>query len=261
MSSPTTHTEDALTEPQRKQQAGEFVDALKPFVEPLPPMVLHQISAELAALQQAREEAEDEGALPDTLKTFDVEIQRYVDAQLTKGDGIAHVIHAEEDAELAADREIERVTKIRNRHRARKERIKTMALYTMQTYNVKSINRLSRRLAGGKQTLEADLGILPDQYQNVSVKMPLTLWRALVPVVAEADLCRIYERNPQREADNERIRAALAQSVLCPECKGDFATQLAMTGWICPRCENKGTIPQSVPGARLLPRSEHLRVE
>lgn len=259
MSNPTTHTEDALTEPQRKQTAGEFVDALKPFVEPLPPMVLHQISAELVALQQAREEAEDEGVPADDLKVYDIEIQRYVDARLTKGDGIAHVILAEEDAELAADREIERVTKIRNRRRARKERIKAAALYTMQTYNVKSINRLSRRVSGGKQALEADLSILPDQYQNVSVKMPLTLWRALIPVMAEADLRRVYERGPQREADNERIRAALVQSVPCPECKGDGAN-VAFDA-LCPRCEGRGHIPQSIPGCRLLPRTEHLRVE
>jgi DnaJ-class molecular chaperone len=57
--------------------------------------------------------------------------------------------------------------------------------------------------------------------------------------------------------DTERIRDALAQRVPCKQCGGDGHRRCEDR---CPECDGAGTIPNTVPGAKLLERGEHLRV-
>lgn len=276
MSNPTTHTEDALTEPQRKQTAGEFVDALSEefrtqFIgtvtavtvpEQLPPMSLHQIIPELLALLQAREEAEEEGALPDDLKVYDVEIQRFANAQIKEVNGGARSLRALKAFAQETKLEKERMAAKEKKWNARLERVEAAFLYAMQVNNVKVLetptNKLSRRVSGGKQALETpDVVAIPDQYLNVEVGMALTLWKRIGRELSEVECRDVFKTTIT--PDQNSIRAALVQSVPCPECKGDGAN-VAFDA-LCPRCEGRGHIPQSIPGCRLLPRTEHLRVE
>lgn len=55
--------------------------------------------------------------------------------------------------------------------------------------------------------------------------------------------------------DTEAIREALKQRVVCPECKAAVPVDPDNP---CPRCNGTGSIPNTVPGARLLERGKHL---
>lgn len=247
-------TPEATTAAQALQQ-----ELAKP--EPLPPLRLREIIPDFLALIQAREEAVEDGAPPDELKAIDAEINRYAVAQGKKIDGIASLYHAEDDAEIACDREIARITAARDRHRARKERIKAASLYAMQTNGVTKIetplNRLRIQRNGGLAPLEVNEDTLPREYKVVRVAMRASDWDSIYPRHnAPPVLAAIAE------PDNARIREALGCRIPCPECAGERVyLGPVVDGPICPRCHGQGTVQQIIPGTRLGERGQHLRVE
>ena len=107
---------------------------------------------------------------------------------------------------------------------------------------------------GGLQPLQVDELELDWEWFNITVTMPCSMWQTLT-VGGLPSIDKTAKLSP----DTERIREALKQRVVCPKCHGT-STHVEIKD-PCPRCGGAGTIPQTIPGARLYPRGEHLRVK
>ncbi len=128
-----------------------------------------------------------------------------------------------------------------------------------------STHRLRVQANGGQQPLEVAAANIPEDYLNQTVTLSFRDWEEMGRWLGKYQggleiwhkvIDKLFASAPV--PDNAKIRAALAQRVPCPEC-----TVLALQpkSAECPRCEGKGTVPRDVPGAKLLPRAQHLRVE
>jgi hypothetical protein len=140
------------------------------------------------------------------------------------------------------------------------DRMKATALAVMQRFDVKELKAtpgggLRRQKNGGVDPVEVtEIGIVPIEYRRVTVTMTNEAWSSLV-IRAGADAVETLRSD--LSPDTERIREALKQRVVCPECKGEAVTP---GNCRCERCDGSGTVPATVPGARLLPKGEHVRV-
>jgi len=113
---------------------------------------------------------------------------------------------------------------------------------------------IRRQANGGKEPLEIDEPVenLPAEFLRVNITMSLRLWLSLVKDMSEVDQREVYKR--EMFADHDAIRTRLKQMVPCPAC---VVGEMNPDG--CPVCEGKGLVPATIPGARLLPRGQHVR--
>jgi hypothetical protein len=232
------------------------------------------IEDSLQQLADLREQAEAEGD-SEALKAIDQEIALYLDREATKVSSYVGLIRLRQDQEENCAGEIERLTDLRNKARADVERLKAMALNVMQMFDVKALidtrtgSGLRRQGNGGLQPLELEL----DWCDNTSVEENHLVWFNARMHFDEwcklTENCGLTERELQDienrsklEPDTEAIRKALAQRVECPECKGKSTPdEDGPPGpFDCPRCGNRRSIPQTIPGAKLLERGEHVRI-
>lgn len=235
--------------------------------EPLPPMPLYRIAAELQELLELREDAEAQGALPEELAAIEERIKQYALAEVKKVDGIAHAVSACNAFAEECEKEAARLTAMAKRHRNRLERIKAAALWAMQTLGIRRLdtptNKLRVQANGGVEPLEVyDLSEVPRDLKQVTVTLPMRIWHEFQIAIAKGDYMYPGSVLPPAkvEVQQDAIRAELKKRVPCPECITSMGRRKDGPG-PCPRCEGYGTVPASVPGARLLPRGSHLRVE
>jgi hypothetical protein len=229
---------------------------------------LYVIEDSLQQLAYLREQAEAEGD-SEALEVIDVHIAEYLDREATKVSSYVSLIRLREDQEQNCELEIERWTALRNKARADKERLKATALSVMQAFGVKALidtrtgSGLRRQKNGGLQPLEiAEPESVHADYQMVTVRMPLEDWRKFenhdsqaLSIIARRAGCMA-----RMEPNTEAIRKALTQRVVCPECGGNGKQITPLFADPCPRCNGTGTIPQTIPGAKILERSEHVRI-
>jgi hypothetical protein len=264
----------------RPQLASGVVQQLAP----LPAMPLYQIDRELMELIALREEMEDSagakiarGALPldvhakltyeDECKAVDTRIAQYMTAAREKTDAIAYTIRELlKRSEIAAD-ESARLVKRSASWKAQATRLKDYVLRFMTgatppiTRMETPVNRLRVQGNGGLQPLDVyDASLLPLEYVRwtFSVNGPqLARLREMAMVTEDEELGKILYAGASRpQPDNDAIRAALSQHVVCPACNGVLDV---ING--CAKCAGRGTVPAEVPGARLLERGKGLRVE
>jgi Siphovirus Gp157 len=217
---------------------------------------LYQIEDSLQQIADARAAAEADGDT-EALKVIDQLEREYLTKQANKVTSYAGLIRSRQDRVEACEKEIDRMKALRDAAQADVERLKANALAVMQQFEVKSLTDertgrgLRRQGNGGLQALEiaewpkdSSGNFKPLPAKNVDAVdyklrgLPVQLF--MVP-------------------DTERIREALKQRIKCPECKGIPYTFETADGK-CPRCKGEGTIPQTIPGVRLLERGEHVRV-
>ncbi len=120
--------------------------------------------------------------------------------------------------------------------------------------------KIKRQANGSVERLETDLAVLPTHYKLTTVTMPLSTWMKI-----SEELPPALVQEQKITADNEAIRKALKTRGPCPECRGrGFSQPEDPDEWRsrskCPRCNGEGAIPQTISGAKLLPRGEHLRI-
>jgi len=194
-------------------------------------LALYQIEQRLAELLELRNIAVEDGDTQ-ALEAIDKQFEEYFLREVKKVDGICHALHAFNDAARAAFEEAERLINRSRQLRSQHDRIKAATLKAMQDHGVRVLetptNKLRVQANGGLEPLEvACPGIVPEDYQKVTVKMPLVTWREIVGEdwIFNPDFVSI-----SREPDNETIRQALKRG-------------------------------EEVAGAKLLPRGFHLRVE
>lgn len=228
---------------------------------------LYLIESTLEQIQLSRAEAEGDGD-SDALKVIDQIEREYLTKEGSKIDSYVGLIRKREDFIEACDREMERIASLRKSALGDVERLKGNALSVMQHFDVKMLKNeltgrgLRRQVNGGMQALEiTDADALPDNLQIVEVDITLDVWRAIQ---------QAFEGDPRfkfgttfachmTQPNTELIREALKQRIPCPLCAPLIRDGIAPCE-DCVRCNGEGTIPQTIPGVRLLERGEHVRV-
>lgn len=241
---------------------------------------LYCIEDTLQQIQESRAAAEAEGD-SEALKVIDQIEREYLTKEAAKVTSYVALIRSREDQAEACDREIERIAYLKKAALNDVARLKANALAAMQQFGVKELKAtpgggLRRQGNGGLQALEIADHILADEWKNVTVTLPMDVWINMAMLARErwpatkssARVEMAWEQRSQN-ADTKRIREALRQRIPCPECKG-VRQQLYYQPHEgqedeqyfadCRRCKGEGTIPQTIPGVKLLERGEHIRV-
>lgn len=190
-----------------------------------------------------------------------------------KVDGIAAVITKGE----AWAAEASRLATMAARHAANADRLKDYVKSIMIGLNVKEMKTPTSRLLvcgnGGVQPIEVtpDLQQLPDEYKTVTLRIPYSLHAFMLSQVEPGKPVDPWLAPINVEANNAALRADLAK--VCPKCNGTKVRRPSLSempgsalndgiteGEVnCEACAGSGT--QHIPGAKLLPRGKHLRVE
>lgn len=224
-------------------------------------LTLYRIEADLQELVTLRDEAEDEGNCK-ALTVIDAQIRAYLTSEVSKVDSYAGLIHRMEADAQASENEEQRFAIRAKRLRANVERLRANALGVMQQFDVKElstpINSMKRVTSGGLQALDVLISQVPQHLRIAVIRMSENLWRSVARDLSEVQ-CRDV-LNTTLTADNDAIREALKQRVPCRHCNGEGLVNPGHPDDVCRVCEGKGTVPATVPGARLLPRGEHLRL-
>lgn len=221
-----------------------------------PKMSLYQIQQTLLDMESARADAVEAGD-QEAVAVIDAEMNAWLTREADKVTSFAGLILARKDLIENAKRAVERDKAILKAAEADVERLEGIALAVMQNFGVKEIkdsrtgHGLKRQGNGGVRALD-----IPEWPKDAAGNFkPLHEPLVGCPVPTRSVITWV--------PDTEKIRYYLAQRVPCPECKGSGKSTDEATGSAddnCLRCKGAGTIPASVPGARLLPKGEHVRV-
>jgi len=225
------------------------------------------------------DQAAEDGAPPAELEAIDKALAEYFTREVRKVNGIAEAIHSYEAAAAQASSEAKRMKERAETLESTAKRIKAATLRAMQDHQVRVLETPEHRLRvqanGGVDPIELldDPAKLPDKFQLKSVTTSMETWYRIGEWLGKYNggldlwhtLLSILEGTPP-QANTHEIRLELKKTVPCPECKGSrkrIVDQLDADPEVqdCPRCKGNGTVPATIPGARLLPRGYHLRVE
>ena len=233
-----------------------------------PTSSLYRILDELMELQALAEEPD---LTDEEREAIAKHIGEYLSAQVVgrKADGIAATVRECNARATIAAEEAKRLVKHAEEWMARADRIKASTLRAMQEHGVKVIETAGNRLRiqgnGGLQPLDVFAAQeVPVELRRVSLTMGGDEHVKFFALVAKSGLSqedkirllRVLEA-AHWEPDGSAIRDALRGArVQCPECKGVLDVNKG-----CERCAGVGTVAPEVPGARLLARGQHLRVE
>jgi hypothetical protein len=199
------------------------------------------------------------------LDSCEVALRECVTELVKKADGVAAFIRSEEAGAATAKAEANRCYDLAKAREARADRVKAIALEVLQQLGVKlvkgDVSELRRWGNGGAQPVEVrQPELLPARYQRFEMRITGEEWE---------ELRKFYpDRAKPIEPDTELIRKDLMVKGECPECHG--VKSIMVTAPLdegemptnCPTCKAEGWVyVGSVPGAVLVPRSEHLRIK
>lgn len=229
---------------------------------------LYRILDELMELQALAEEPD---LADDEREAIAKRIGEYLSAQVVgrKADGIAATVRECNARATVAAEEAKRLVKHAEEWMARADRIKASTLRAMQEHGIKVIETAENRLRiqgnGGVQPLDVFAAQeVPVELRRYAFSMTgaeyLWMFSAVTTSQEQMDrkvaLLKLLE-GAHWEPDGSAIRDIMrGPRVPCPECGGLLDVTKG-----CDACANTGTVPPVVPGARLLERGQHLRVE
>jgi hypothetical protein len=235
-------------------------------VEPRQKMSLDGVDTWIENLMTLRDKVDEEGETPEVRAAVEQQIQAAFDARIDRVDSVAHARRIFVWAKQHAEEQARRYTARAARFERYVERIDAAIKWCLGRRGKRKLesidNTLKVQANGGLQALDTS-ELTSAQWLNITVTLPALVWIDLLGLAQAAApgsatyamLTRLTEKAP-RTPDTERIREALKQRIPCPECHGAGGIKDVVD---C-RCEGKGTIPNTVPGAKLLPRGEHVRV-
>jgi len=235
---------------------------------------LYTIEAALSDLLTARDElAEDPNADPAEIAAVETALGNYITQEIRKVDSIHGLLRWLKSQSEAAAAEVAELQRARGRLDRTAKRIKEMCCAVMQLADEKRLNGtagryLLRKGNGGLFPLQVDgwdgeswtdqAAPLPEELRMIQVTMPLDLYEHLKAHFGEnmehfsghfGGGITVGAITPNGAA----IRAALAEP--CYKCNGTGGTPDVR----CAACDGDGKA--RVPGARLLPRGEHLEAK
>jgi hypothetical protein len=212
------------------------------------------------------EEQADKRAAQDAV---DLAIVEYVTAEIRKVDNIARFLIELKARRAAVLAEIQRLEGITRACENTFSRISEIVLQIMRDTDTKKLegklSSLRRQANGGVLAVEVvQPDLVPEEFQRVTVQMPLSMWEGLAELVSTEGLTKV--KRTSQKPDLTAIRKELEKRVPCPACKGkgrvvdpdpEANHEIAI---ICETCGGEGTVSNGVPGCRLAERGEHLRV-
>lgn len=194
---------------------------------------LLDISQEIIALHDARQDAEDDGDAA-RVAAIDQELQVYLRAELAhKVDGVRNYIREQEHAAEFYKAEAATLALKAKRAGETVERVKGYVLGIMQALGIPkyqgATHWIRKQANGGIKPLEiAQPELVPAPFHRATVTMSVPLLRRIMKDLTEVDCREVYKTTT--EPDSGAIRAALERG-------------------------------EGVPGCRLLERGEHLRYD
>lgn len=248
-------------------------------------LTLYQIEEGLLQLLQLRDDVADEcHVIEDVTETrlqqlevIDKEIAEYVAREVVKVDNIAGLIRECHQRAETLKAEEKRIAGLRKRWEEREQRVKDRAAEVMAmqvepaTIAAATQGTVLKRITGKSSELKlckspgsvevTDMSLLPESLQSVTVTMPLQSWD-LICEETKTDWGELFPI--AKQPDKRAIGAVLKSTATCERCGG--------TGETCPSgpsdapivqcsaCGGSGTVPGTVPGARLINDSVHLRL-
>lgn len=192
-----------------------------------PALTLFSIEQQLQELLAFAETAET----PEEKAAAQAEIDKYVAAQVRKVDGIAHAVRTCQAWAEKAAVEADRLQRLAKSWSARADQIKTSAIRAMEAHGVRVLETPTSRLRvcgnGGVQPMEVDESRVPEAFKDVTVRIDMAAFKWLLSLLSQYRDCLQTVKFETRLDD---VRKALLAG-------------------------------HEVPGARLLERGKHLRVE
>jgi Siphovirus Gp157 len=250
--------------------------APKGEVQTTPRLSLFQIEAELLGLLDQREDAEQRHsdakempvilAIEEELKAIEGLIRDYVKAEVRKVDSCAFAIKEYEARAAARSQEAERMKASSDRDAETAKRIKAVVLEVMQEFNEKKFSgrlfTISRQGNGGVQALTiAQPDLVPDHLRTVTVRIRGNDFKAI-----PRDTARSMEIVSD-EPNNGAIRAILERAEVERKAIMEEAEILAKGASEAALYSQKDYIGKKlarlsgVPGTRLEPRGEHVKIK
>lgn len=193
---------------------------------------LWRIDETLAQLLSLREEMTADG---ENIAEVEKQIAEYMQALPAKVSGVCAMFRMWKSQQAAIKAEEDRLHELRKRVEANEARLKEYCAYVLEQQpepkkGCKKLigadgSQLMLKGNGGLEPLQIDESVLPDDYREVTVRMPLEMWRDISKTFAAESWAKIVDQGP----DNTAIRAAIQQH-------------------------------GGIPGARLLERGQHLEI-
>lgn len=164
---------------------------------------LFDIEQSLAMLMNDRDEVTD----PAEVEAVEAAIREYITLEIRKVDGIRAYVRCAETMAAAAKEEAARATAIAEAWQRRASRIKEYSLAVMTQNGIKRLDGKAGYLIvkgnGGLAPLRVQDDVLPDEYRDITLTIPLSIVREL------PDGVRMSMRTKSIEPANGRIREAL----------------------------------------------------
>jgi hypothetical protein len=245
-------------------------------------MTLYGLEQELAELLQMREDVAEEVHVTEDGRAEQTAAVAAMDAQISEYVKRQAVVQA--DSVLAGLREFKgrfenqraeskRLAKLADANEERFERLKhdaaealaakvepaAIVAATQNTVLYRAKGRLGQlKLCKSPASVDVtDPSLVPDGYKMVTVTMPAAQWEQYEEYMLLAEGCA----TPELSIDKRAIGAVLKQQVPCNVCKGTGDdVEMFETPRTCGACGGSGSVPGSVPGARLIRDSVHLRL-
>lgn len=283
---------DDMPPKQRKILADSLSGPLAASLKPEPirtPMSLHKIESELAELAELMREAQedlDSGKNPAAaaeIQAIERQIASYLGSEVQKIDSYHGLLKFGVNLIEQIKAEEDRLRCQRSAWEATVNRVKAAAVFVMQTIGKKRLDgshgRRLRLHPSPVSVVIDDAKIVPDEFINISLSLPLETWQKILRWAVTKIGVHVYAilddatQRSTSEVSLSRIKAFIEAGMVCPECKGEMIVGIDGKGFnafdgsghrpvqSCPRCQGKGRIPASVPGARLVTDKMHLRCE
>ncbi len=224
---------------------------------------LYSLETGLAELIEYRQSRLMDGETPPTeeeIAAIDAEIQRYEIAKPAKVTGVVGIFQSWKSKRQAAKAEIDRLRAIITHLETMEARLKDYCASVLERLPAPKRgsrklvgvdgSELSLRTNGGLQPLEiTDVAEIPDEYCRMEGWISTVDWLRILRILDEWPKAEM-----KRVPNNAAIREALAQP--CPVCQGGSA--FGFREIPCTTCGGTGKV--GIPGARLLPRGDHVEV-
>ena len=235
---------------------------------------LYNIEAELLNLMVARE-----SPMRTTLncqmptrrkpsRECDIAIRAKVssDLRLHKIDSIAYYLREFEEREQAASKEADRAKMKERMWALRREKLEKYVHDVMVMTGQPRLegNTNTLKLAKNPPSVEiAQPELVPDEYLQVTVKLPLVVWLELMRVAGSfEDVVAQSVTSRRSEPMKTEITDALKRKVKCPDCLHNGFHKTTDGNFLpCATCMGAGEVIQGVPGCTLQTNKLRLEVE
>lgn len=223
---------DTLSIEERKQLAGELSNALAvSLVKPEKPSLWHIEAALRTAVEEWQDavqwlaEYDESKLLQDAVPRDEVvanvarteaALKQCLAAEVRKVSGVCHVMRSWMAEIAEANAEKRRIARLEQVKQNALDRLKGFVLSVMQEMDEAKLKGSTDTLRRQKNppSLEIfDALQVPEEYMEITVKMPLAQWRRVIATVPEP--CALT-MDLKEECVNEAIRAALKAGIKVP---------------------------------------------